>query len=87
MFPETSLVIRWRYLSEGVCAMPMFRASINSNRNGSLFESSAGPSRESQMDLDSRIAVLEAEKHRRAGCATYSVEEVREMLRGRYGRA
>ena len=67
--------------------MPMFRASINSNRDGSLFESSAKQSRESQVDLGSRIAVLEAEKRRRAGGATYSVEEVREMLRERYGRA
>ena len=67
--------------------MPMSRASTNSNRDDSTLEASVGPSRESQMDLDSRIAVLEAEKHRRAGCATYSVEEVSEMLRGRYGRA
>lgn len=67
--------------------MPMFRASINSNCDGSLFESSARQSRESQVDLDSRIAVLEAEKRGRAGGATYCVEEVREMLRERYGRA
>lgn len=67
--------------------MPMFRASINSNRCGPLFESSARPSRESQVDLDSRVTVLEAEKRRRAGGATYSVEEVREMLGERYGRA
>lgn len=67
--------------------MLMSRASINSICDDSTLEASVGPSRESQMDLDSRIAVLEAEKRRRAGGATYSVEEVREMLGERYGRA
>ena len=67
--------------------MPMFCASINSNRDDFTPEASVGPSRESRVDLGSRIAILEAEKRRRAGGATYSVEEVREMLRERYGRA